>query len=153
MTYVPPCEPSTSGREISPERSVTPHMVEKAGIKHKKGILQYEPKYNPEGLFYEENGVYHKVNRETRVIEKYGFVIGIAVNGYVVPVFNNYHDMVIAKDNDYKIQYFVTQQQAKGLGVGERIPGEPVILPESSKTPAPVKNVGNRRGQNRRGKN
>ena len=153
MTYVPPCEPSTSGREISPERAATPHMIENAGIRHRKGVLHSEPTHNPDGLFYEENGVYHKVKRETRVVERFGFVVGKAENGYVVPVFNNKHDMVIAKDNDYTIQYFVTQQQARGLGVGERIPGERVILPETSSTSAPVKNVGKRRGQNRRGKN
>ena len=150
MTYVPPCEPSTSGRCISPERTVASQLEEMA---QNNAGFKSKAKYNPEGLFFEENGVYHRVDRETHLVERLGFIIGRAKNGYVAPVFNNYHDMVIANDNDYKIQYFVTQRQARGVGVGERIPGESVHLAETSSTPASVKNVGNRRGRNRHRKN
>ena len=159
MTYVPPGEASTSGRCFSPDRVISDDLKTMAGGIIKNKLYRPNAKINPEGLFYEEKGVYHKVTVHTPLIERFGYVIGIAENGYIHPVYNNRHEIVTALENNHNMQCIMTPQQAQKFGVGERLThenvehSEPPQFLESLQNTAAVKNEGNRRKQNRRARN
>ena len=153
QVYVPPGPPSTSGRshtteaeEDSDERFLQ-HSVFKAPTD--SGLhpdMRLHGRVVPDDLLFKENDRFVPL-RSAFASANYGtFTIGKLENGYVLPIYNQNHKMVIIDDRDKSV-IEISPEEADSLGINKHISEERSSLrlnrpspSTNSKPPRPPKN-------------
>ena len=124
QVHVPPGGPSTSGRSESPEKEdrFEPGAFRVSSEPVHFNDRKYDDTILPRGLWYEKNGHYQLLDGVSiTAIGARGFIIGIADGGYIRPIYNENHKMVVVYEEDKRVRE-ITPEQAERLLINRPIP-------------------------------
>ena len=125
-------EPSTSGNDHSqhlPPTGILRRSQYRSNLKHKsiipgtglRGDTNYRDVEFVPGLYYIKQNHLAPLTGDYAAANRAGFMIGRIVDGYVRPIYNKNHQIVIVRENDRQI-FVVTQEQAEAFGVNKPLP-------------------------------
>ena len=126
---MPPDGPSTSGRsELSEEvERLEPDIPHRGPCRTpSESVLHNDERFYdniiPPGLWQEKNGRFQSLDGVViSVIAVCGLMIGIADDGYIRPIYNENHKMVVIREKD-KIVREITPEQAERLHINQPMP-------------------------------
>ena len=151
QVHVPPDGPSTSGRsELSEkEERFEPDIDHRGSFR----VLsepevhvdeRFQSNLIPAGLWYEKNGRFRPLDGilVSAVIRR-GMIIGFVEGGYLRPIYNENHKMVIIYENNKRVRE-ITPQQAEQLRINQRLLN---VQSEPNMSAGPNRPSGDRKGR------